>query len=602
MSTKPYYTQSQINTQLTTSWGGSYTGYTMTWASKLSTISFSINSGVPTNSGGTPVEGSGYVAMDAVQVAAARLGFQLWDDLIARHLVESTSPSAKITLDYSSNTNGDGTYTSMFAGSVKAQAHSVNLGAAQVWLSSDWSSNQDSGMAPGGYGLLTMIHEIGHSLGLSHPGLYNGSATYANDAVFAQDNREYTVMSYFGGYDPAINNWQQDGTTLAYLYPQTPMVYDISAIQALYGADMTTRATDTIYGFNCNLLASNTEKAIYDFSLNHVPIFSIWDGGGRDTFDCSGYAGSQTIDLKPGDYSSVDGMNGNVGIAFNCTIEDAVGGLGIDTIYGNSAANSLNGGAGDDIIYGSSNDTLIGGAGNDTLISDTGSSAKYMYGGGGDDTYYLSSSSDKVIENAGEGHDRVTVQFSFSIKTLLNVEDLFKDSRGTSGLTLEGNDGNNWITGTGHDTLIGGSGSDTLDCSGYGSSGVSGSTLYGGNGNDTLTGSQSADYFVFNTAPNASTNHDTITNFQQGIDKIEFSLAVYSALGSVPRVLSSDQFWSGGGAQSGHLASDRVIYDTTSGELYYDSDGSGAALAVSVALIGTVTHPTLTAADVLLIA
>ena len=602
MPTKPYYTQSQINTQLTTSWGGSYTGYTMTWASTLSSITFSINSGVPTNTGITPPEGSGIVSMDAVQIAAARLGFKLWDDLITKHLVESTSPSAKITLDFSSNTTGGGTYTSMFASSVKPATHSVTLGADQIWLASGWTSNQDSGMALGGYGLLTMIHEIGHSLGLSHPGLYNGSATYANNAVFAQDNREFTVMSYFGGYDPSIGGWQQDGTSLAYLYPQTPMVYDISAIQTLYGADLTTRATDTIYGFNCNLLASDTEKAIYDFSLNTVPIFSIWDGGGHDTINCSGYAGSQTIDLRPGNYSSVDGLTCNVGIAFNCTIEDAIGGSGIDTIYGNSAANSLNGGAGNDIIYGGTNDTLIGGTGNDTLISDAGSSGKFMYGGGGDDTYYLSSSSDKVYEYAGEGHDRVIVPFSFSIKTLLNVEDLFKDSSVTSSLTLEGNDGNNWIIGTGSDTLIGGSGNDTLDSSGYNNSAVNGSTLFGGDGNDTLTGSQGADYFVFTTAPNASTNHDTITNFQPGIDKIKFSLAVYSALGSVPGALGSDQFWSGNGVTGCHSATDRIIYDTTSGELYYDTDGSGVAAAVAVALIGTVTHPTLTAADVVLIA
>ena len=85
----------------------------------------------------------------------------------------------------------------------------------EIWLNSNWTSHDaDGDMYYGGYGFQTYMHEIGHALGLSHPGTYNagngGAITYAGNAEYSLDNRQYTIMSYFGGYRPGVG-WQQEG-------------------------------------------------------------------------------------------------------------------------------------------------------------------------------------------------------------------------------------------------------------------------------------------------------------------------------------------------------------------------------------------------------
>ena len=159
-------------------------------------------------------------------------------------------------------------------------------------------------------------------------------------------------MSYFGGYDLDAGRWAPDGTNSAFLYPDTPMVDDIAAIQSLYGQDATTRLGNTVYGFNCSLATDDPETAIYDFTQNPRAIFTIWDAGGTDTLDCSGYSGDQIIDLTPGSYSSVNGLTNNVGIAFSCFIEAAIGGSGNDTLIGGASGDLLTGGLGRDTFKG----------------------------------------------------------------------------------------------------------------------------------------------------------------------------------------------------------------------------------------------------------
>jgi serralysin len=226
-----------------------------------------------------------------------------------------------------------------------------------IWL--DRLSVKDSNLAQGSYGFSTIMHEIGHAIGLTHPGPYNAangvSITYANDAKFVQDSGQYTVMSYFDGSNTAQSPGLKSAT-------DSPMMFDILALQNLYGANMSTRTGNTIYGFGSN--AGST----YDFSVNSAPQICIWDAGGSDTLNCSGYSQNQIINLTAGNFSNIGGQTSNVSIALNVSIENAVGGSGSDVISGNSLNNTIDGGSGTDTaIYSGTAATYTVAIGNGTV-------------------------------------------------------------------------------------------------------------------------------------------------------------------------------------------------------------------------------------------
>ena len=164
-------------------------------------------------------------------------------------------------------------------------------------------------------------------------------------------------------------------------------------------------------------------------------------------------------------------------------------------------------------------------------------------------------------------------------------------------LSLLGNAGANVLTGTAYaDTLDGGAGADRL------MGGDGNDRLIGGAGNDTLTGGGGADQFVLTQALSSTANRDVLADFVSGTDTIQLSLSVFGALGVAPGDLASDQFWSGNGIRAAHDASDRIIYDTATGSLLYDADGSGSGAAVAIAVVGLATHPSLVYSDFQLIA
>jgi serralysin len=136
------------------------------------------------------------------------------------------------------------------------------------------------------------------------------------------------------------------------------MLYDIAALQARFGANLTYRSGDDVYkGPNGNIQA-------------------IWDSGGVDTIDGSGYSIPLTIDLRDGHFSSLGKAN-NLAVAFGVIIENGIGGSAGDTIVGNAWNNVLHGDGGNDAIQGGGgNDILVGGAGKDRFVFNSTPSAK----------------------------------------------------------------------------------------------------------------------------------------------------------------------------------------------------------------------------------
>jgi Ca2+-binding RTX toxin-like protein len=209
-----------------------------------------------------------------------------------------------------------------------------------VWI--DYAIPQRARLDWGESGLQTLLHEIGHALGLHHPGDYDAThgrpLTYTNDATYAQDTKQYTDMSYF-----AVE-WT--GATHGEVCSPTPMLHDIAAVQKIFGANMAARAGNTWYGFNTHK-GDNKNEAL-DFSINKTPVVCIWDGRGLDTLDLSGFDDNSLIDLNEEAFSDANGLTKNISIAKGAQIENAVGGKGNDVLLANALQNTLDGGAGID--------------------------------------------------------------------------------------------------------------------------------------------------------------------------------------------------------------------------------------------------------------
>jgi serralysin len=297
------------------------------------------------------------------QQQQAKLSLQSWADVANITFTEvSAGQKGNITFgNYSQDQYG--------RTDVDSQAYAWLPGSGNVSGQTWYNINQSNIQHPASedYGRQTLTHELGHALGLSHPGDYNagqGNPSY-RDASYAEDTRAFSVMSYWSERNTGGDNLGH--------YAAGPLIDDISAIQHLYGANMTTRTGDTVYGFN-----SNTGRDFLSTNSNvQKLIFSAWDAGGKDTFDFSGYTTNQRINLNEKSFSDVGGLKGNVSIAAGVTIENAIGGSGNDVIVGNQAGNVLQGGAGNDVLFGGGGaDELWGGSGSDIFVFSAVSDSK----------------------------------------------------------------------------------------------------------------------------------------------------------------------------------------------------------------------------------
>jgi serralysin len=482
---------------------------------------------------------NGGEALNASQRTAAREALQKWANVSNLHFFEQTDTPDTNGNWWPLNTDNSDVGDIRFAESNSpstAWAYYPGSGGAKggdVWL------NHTSYNAPavGNYAYHTFMHELGHALGLEHPHESDDGDTMAS----AYDANKYTIMSYKDFVGDA-----NDGYGMNY-YPTTPMLYDVAAIQALYGTNWNYHSGDNTYSWAAG-------AKIYE---------CIWDGGGTDTIDAANQTQSVILHLTAGNYCTIGDaiwnedawVRDNLVIAFKATIENATGSAYNDELYGNTIGNTLTGGAGNDTLRGSEwadqaidggdtmyggdgmdfmgghagndymsgdagadsvigdagNDTCYGGAGNDWVVGDytdgTGGGNDILYGDGGQDTIEGGSGNDYMV--GGRNTDL------WVLGTLYPADVATDYMHGGSGAdTMYGGAGNDFLYGDGdNDELFGQNGNDSLE------GGDGNDTLNGGAGADTLFGGFGNDLYLVDDVG------DVASEVAGGIDTVEASVS-----------------------------------------------------------------------------
>ena len=271
------------------------------------TITWSILDAVPDYYGATAPERVGFEPMTADQREAVRA--------VLAHVADVTG----ITFEERTDGTGDVTFgLADIAGAGYAYLPSASDYAGDVWLDAAYFAREAP--TPGSDTYKTILHELGHALGLEHP--HEGDTLPADEM-----NRKYTVMSY------------SEHPETGGIEPSTLMLYDIAALQHLYGADTTATAGDDVYDLS-NLVDT---------------VLTIWDSGGHDVLDASASTHRVVLDLNAGAFSTSGTAYGwypvtdNVALAYGTVIEEARGGAGNDVLVASGADNVLTGGAGADL-------------------------------------------------------------------------------------------------------------------------------------------------------------------------------------------------------------------------------------------------------------
>ena len=334
-----------------------------------------------------------FQAFNEAMRSAARLALIEWSSAATISFVEVSDAGAGGTLRFGTNRQTDSNGYAYYP--------TTDAIGGDIWISNYFAANLTP--SPGDYAYLTMLHEIGHAIGLKHPGAYSASddGPYLSASV---DNTDNTVMSYTIG-----------GT----VYPATLGEYDILAARYLYGFS----GTGTIG--NVTFLSNASEVFIGDNGVQFVH--------GRD--------GDDWIEL----------FGGDDGVAAGAGRDTVLGGAGNDLIYGNLGVDLLSGGDGNDTIFGGQNDgPPTAGADDAYLAFRTG--IEVIYGGAGDDMLYGNLGSDVLY--GGTGNDK-----------LFGGQDADTLSGGAGNDTLNGNRGADLLVGGAgwdHFVFTGGSGHDTI--------------------------------------------------------------------------------------------------------------------------------------------
>lgn len=258
-------------------------------------------------------DAAGFATMNNEQRAAVRQALAAWSGVANIGFVETADVSGA-TMRFGTNRQNGITAAYAYYPFPSPQG-------GDVFLANDSIGNVNP--TAGSYAYMTVVHEIGHALGLKHPGNYDAGDSTGTEGPYlppATDNYAYSIMSY------VANGALPSGT-----YLTGPSLYDIAAIQYLYGPNMAAGAGDSSY------------------VLNTGSFTTLWDPNGRNTLNGSAQAVSLSLDLRAGQFSSAGGTT-FLALAYGTTVQLAVGGSGDDTFTVNRLGNVLDGGGGTDTV------------------------------------------------------------------------------------------------------------------------------------------------------------------------------------------------------------------------------------------------------------
>jgi Ca2+-binding RTX toxin-like protein len=377
--------------------------------------------------------------------------------------------------------------------------------AGDVWLN-DSNATITSANFYGTDEFLTVMHELGHALGLKH----GHDAGYNGALPTALNDSEFSVMTYasYPGADPSVTTPARPGSSA-----QSYMMYDIAALQALYGANLSQVGKKAVYtwdsGTGQQYISDGTTNAVAPFTgaTEDRSIFStVWTRGATATYDLSNFADNQVDDMRPGrwmlfsreqradlDIGAPAGTpqyqaQGNVYNALlyygdtRSEITELITGSGNDIVTGNDLDNIISTNGGDDtLIGGPGTDRLYGGAGNDTLSGGTRSAANnQLWGGDGNDTASYEGVAGVVYADLAKGVGLIDGSEADVYNSIENL------TAGSGPATLIGDGNANVLTGgAANDLLYGQEGDDTLIGGGVSAGGVN--QLWGGGGSDTAS-------------------------------------------------------------------------------------------------------------------